>query len=1210
VAVETDVEERVWDQLIRNIEWDPRVDFGVTVRKSAKARSVPKLQIFELLVAAIFARLCPEYEWCVTPVGRDKGSDFIGRGQLFQDEELGIAAAITVGGQCKKQKRVKDVIAALGSSLTRMADSINPTFFVVALSARVDQHRIDEARVLIERERRRHCHILHRDQIEGLIHCHLAVLSEILDEGERQGVLEQADVGEILSYFAASGGAIPEGSIEISTPERGVLAGEPFSVTVNARLLPASTAGLRLIWRPGAENDDRPVTLLSPIGADGERGVEFAAPDDPERPIGVQRSLEMLTYSVGKVDLGEVLVGAPSESAQWLALGSVRVVENMRPRFYEPPFRAARVGLEHGYDIALGGGVAVAGVVGAGGSGKSRLCEEFALDRRRLGCTVVTARQAKILDDPYRLLADLFAELVGEDFSIADRADRVIEAITQYDPVTAEKAEAAIRAIFGTADQRSAPVTDRYVLAALLVLIVARGSRTPLIVHLQDLHWCSADVLLLLEKLIWELERSFKSLQRHRKSGILLVLEGRVQERQAPGGEGWSSRHFEAFLQKLDCPIVTCTAFEPEDGLAFIRRLFEHEYEGGRAGADLLRFQDELVERVFQSAGGNPFHSLEQVRILKESGVLGQNPRTGLLYLIRPELGPPTLPDTVFESIQLRWRYLRDRAPELALLIWAAALLEDRIPTPLFRRLWEELAPQVSLRDVDATDMLWTGGGEEREVAFRHEHYFRSIRKFEVSAADRERVVGAYSSWLAGKRNPADRFRRARALLSLPEPEVDGAQELMKSALGDARKRGDQLLSRRIATTSLDVAWDEDVELPAGIEEFFRLCDDELELIRELLGSDRAQAARRLEALSVRLDERFSRVDSQSPQNGAETQRRRLTAEVLRSQLLYNDGQPAMASEVSARAVAAIEALLMDEALRGGAVWESLEMEARFSYASALALSGRIDDALQASEGAVEIARRSSSPLAHRVVSTYANILLARDPEMSESILRDCLAEVDSTPEFSETRHAIEINLGMALALRAYQRGGANGRSEQLVEAREILNRVFTTSFQVGQYPLSGAAALMRGIVSALNGDGEDVTWFAQAVAAASRGHKMETLWRAHINLATAMYQADDEVTESVCNHSRAALEILEDTLSPYPQPDRSSRFGLVRVPLAQAARFLVMGGDNAGHTALVRYPELRSSFKDAEAGELREDSGAYRSHEWLRIRGEDYVIY
>jgi hypothetical protein len=168
-----------------------------------------------------------------------------------------------------------------------------------------------------------------------------------------------------------------------------------------------------------------------------------------------------------------------------------------------------------------------------------------------------------------------------------------------------------------------------------------------------------------------------------------------------------------------------------------------------------LGLQAELIRAISDTAGANPFHALEQVRLLKETGEIGQNPKTGLLYMIGPPRTGVALPDSVFAAIGLRWHYIRERAPGLALLVWGSALLDDHLPLSLFRHLWAELAPEVSVREIDATDMLWTGDGDDREVVFRHENYFESVRRFTVSDEDRRRVVNASSnsvppSWSAG----------------------------------------------------------------------------------------------------------------------------------------------------------------------------------------------------------------------------------------------------------------------------------------------------------------------------------------------------------------------------------------------------------------------------------------------------------------------------
>lgn len=1208
---ETKRERCVWELLVKSFRRKRLEDLGVKVKVGdRKTSKPPQFQIFEVITAAIFADLCPDYDWYVTPNGGDGGLDFWGSKPFLREPTLGINAVISVAGQCKKRGKVEEVSRLVGGDLLLMNFHTNPTFFFFAISSRLSKKRIKEAREVVQYGNK-HCHILERRQIEALMHDHPSPVERVL----RASGLKRDEIEDILSYLDAHRDTRLAEAVTVAV-HRKPLAGESIDVSIDVQLPLAWASKLRLAWRPpssvGAGHE---VVLLDPIEADGERGATLAPPDAEVDPTRLRRSLELLTHRVGEVDLGEVRIGVdPSdEDCHRVPLGRVEVGENMRPRFFAPPFRGVLTQMERQYKLAISAGVKTIGVVGAGGSGKSRVCEEFALQKRRQGCAVVVAKQAKTIDEPHRLLANLFEALVADEFDHGDPVGSVTRAIAAYDGGTAQGVEGSLRAIFETADRRSAQVSSQSVLSALIVLLVARGSSGPLIVHLQDLHWCDVDTLMLLERLIWRLDGVYSSeaASRSNRKGVLLVFEGRVKERGDPTAEGWASGHFEAFLRRIDGPTTVCSAFDPADGLEFVRLLFGDRHEG-KHRTELLRLQEELVQRIFRAAGGNPFHSLEQIKFLKESGVLGQNERTGFLFLIKPDIGTERPPESIAAVIRMRWEFLREQRQELALLIWAAALLEDRVATQLFLRLREELAPDLPLTDLDATDILLTGSGQAPEVAFRHEHYFRSIRDFDVGAAERERVIAVYSKWLSGRRNPADRFRRARALRELPTPDIPQVLKLMKSALDGARKRGDQALARRIAATSLDVSWERDREHPMKADIFLRRTDEELELTRELLTSDRAEAGRRLWEMTNRLDIRLS-AGTSAPTQGIEIQRRQLTAEVLRSQLLYNDSRPVQAAQVAARAVSAIEVLRLDLEAAEARLWELLEMEALFSQASALALSGEIDPALEVSSRAVLIARRVSSEMSWRVVSTYANILLARDPVASEAILRELREELPASASETESHHAIELNLGMALLLKAYD---MRSRSEEgsdavVAEARDLLAGVFKSSYRVGQYPRAGAAAMMRGILGAFDGDGEEVYWLGQAVAASSRGHKRETLWRAHINLATAIYQSEDEATEEIRNQARAALDILDDTLAAYAEPDRSPRFALVRVPLAQAVRHLIVAGDEEGPKALVRYPALRESFEDVEAGVLRDDRGAEeRNHEWLRIRSEDYIIY
>ena len=1212
--IESSEERRVWGLLARNFSWRVPSDFLVKVLGRSQAASLGpvRLQVFEIAVAAVFAHLRPEYEWYVTPNLPDGGLDFVGEGRFLEDSELGIAAAITVGGQCKKRSRVTDIVAEVSGSLARMATTIDPTFFVVALSARLTQKRVSEARHILESAHGRHCHILDRGQIEGLLCDHLVVVRPIFRQS-----FSDMETQEVLGYLNQRAPAHRD-SLDVVAPAK-ALAGEPFRIPITFQSSRLALRETRLWWRPGAAAgpDGSSVILVGPVGADMDSGTACLANSLVDDPLTARLSLELMSHAVGQLDLGEIIIGSrtdlATDRARTARLGQVHVVENLRPRFFERPFRGALTKLSLEYDCALARGVGCVAVQGAGGSGKSRLCEEFSLEKRRRGCQLVQARQSKTLNDPHRLLAELLIGLADATARIDNPAAAVIAAIAQYDRSLAERACPAVRSLIGMSDLVRTGADDQALLSAVLLLVIARARTAPLIVHLQDLHWCAADVLLLLERLVWQLEMVLKSERGpagELTKGAFFLFEGRISEAQGPGPNPWSTRLFETFVERIGCPTLICPGFDPSDSLEFVRRLFEDRHSARpRIDPSLLELQAELAERIHRTAGGNPFHTLAQIQLLKERRVLGQNPATGLLYMIQPAGDEALLPDTVFESIKVRWQYLRERKPDLAILLWAASRLEDRIPDRLFRHLWRQLGPSLSLADIEATQFLWAESGDQ--VSFRHENYFHALMRLELPLADQETVAQAYQSWFLRIPKPTavDQFRWARILIGSPGTGVRKAHSLLRAALARARRSRDLALVDRVLTTLLDFTWTESGRLSVGMSAFLRCCDDEIALCRDLLSSDRIQAARRIGNLRIRLRDKL--VSGAARDATGKLRLRQLAADVLLSQILFNDRQPARAAEVASQAVCDIRAHGVAPAPREERNWRVLEMEARYAHSVALALGGEIDAAIEASERAVAIARNLNTALSLGVLSTHANILLSKGIEAPESILRACAARAVSEQAPRETQDAIALNLAMTLLLRAHRQLAPDARAAQegLTEAVSLLKPVFSSAFRVGRYPDAGAASLLLGIVSALRNEADEVSWFAQAVTAAARGAQMETLWRSHINLATALSRRNPKA-ETVRDHARSALEILEETLSPYPDPDRSARLAWVRVPLAHTVRFLLQFGDERGLSALERYPSLRGCFEDAEGGVLRPDRGGYQNHEWLRVGEWDYVIY
>jgi hypothetical protein len=848
------------------------------------------------------------------------------------------------------------------------------------------------------------------------------------------------------------------------------------------------------------------------------------------------------------------------------------------------------------------------GVVGEGGSGKSRLCGEFCIGRRLEGAAVVAAKHANTPDDPYAVVADLLANLVPDEIRMLQPVNGVFEALCRYNKELAETVKGSLVAILGAGDRSRTAVDHQDLISALVVLILARGREAPLIVHFQDMHWASAEILLLLDRLLWQVDLEIKRARGRSGRGVLVIFEGRFNEMFGKGPGGWTSEAFESFLRRLRATLVRCPPFSSPHRLEFVESLFEAGHAAHRlVHSDLIELQQVLIDDINRRSGGNPFHTTTTLQHLLDMHVLGQNPKTGFLYMIRPLPTGLVLPDEVFDSIQLRWEYLKEKEHNLAILHRGVALVDDRIPEDLFVRLWTSVAPDSSRSDIDRVGILSVDEGHE--VAFRHENYFHSLRRFQLEPSDLERVVSVFDEWYGSIENPSpvDRFKWARALLATPERDLKRAKALLRDALARARRADDGLLVRRIATALLDHGWKDDAKRSLPNAAFLRLCDDELDLGRTLLGSDRAEARLRLDELTKRVGRRLSAGGRTSDQTIKALQRRQLTAEVLIACVMFNDGEQHAASRVAAQAVTGVRALRPQEG--GGEAWRMLEQEALYAEMVALALSGKNDEALRAAREAWDLAGDKPTRLLILVISTYANIIRSRDSEASERLLRDCLRQIDEAPALATARDHVEINLSLTLLLR-YQSGGAEARaSASLGEVRRTLTDIANASFRLGRYPTAGAAALMRGIVSALCGEGDEVQWFGQAVAATDRGTQTETRWRAHINLAMSLYLHEGAVTPSVRDHADAALRIMERTFPP-SQPEESPRFRLLRLPLAHAASFLIRAGDEEGRAVLRRYPSLRSCFEDPAEGILREDRGGYEHHEWVRVGEVDYVVY
>ncbi|HSK48761.1 MAG TPA: hypothetical protein VLA05_12305, partial [Coriobacteriia bacterium] len=434
------------------------------------------------------------------------------------------------------------------------------------------------------------------------------------------------------------------------------------------------------------------------------------------------------------------------------------------------------------------------------------------------------------------------------------------------------------------------------------------------------------------------------------------------------------------------------------------------------------------------------------------------------------------------------------------------------------------------------------------------------------------------------------------------------ARALLVSALDNARRSGDPRLTQRIQVFYLDLVWRQNDRSPIDDAEFLERCDEELDLCRDFLGVDRDQAATRMERMSRRIESRLKAIEGgASPEIRDEVLRRHLTAEALAAQLLFNDRRPTESAELIRHVISSVRTQQLDAPDRDS--WRLLEMEALYTQSCAEMISGEVTAAVRSAADAAAIAEGSNSLLARKVTSTYGSMLLSEDPKGGEKILRDCLGSWadDGTSDAA----LVHVHLSMALVLQAHRlTPGDEARGALLGEAQDRMTRVHDSCRRLGMYVDAGAAALVRGVSSGVSGDGDEVTWFAQGVAAAARGRQMETLWRSHINLAMSLCRKEGEPSMTACNHAVAAYEIMQETLAVYSEPERSPRFEMLRVGLAATAWMLIASGDEKGRAILERYPKLRLHFSDPEAGVLAPYDGSPRHYQWLRVDDVDYVLY
>src|SRR6266542_2368943 len=347
--------------------------------------------------------------------------------------------------------------------------------------------------------------------------------------------------------------------------------------------------------------------------------------------------------------------------------------------------------LEAALGRAMAGNAQIVGVVADAGTGKSRLCYEFAERCRSNGLAVYEAHavaHGKAI--PFLTLLELLRGYFGigqQDPALAAR-EKIAGKVLLLEPELTE-ALPLLFDLLGVSDpERPTPQMDpearqRQLFAAIRRLAHAQSRREPTVSLIEDLHWIDRGSEAFLENLVEALPGTRS----------LLVVNFRPEYHAA-----WMQR---SYYQQLPLTPLTSEAIN-----ALLRDLVG-------ADASVRTLPDLIRERT----GGNPFFIEEVVQALVEDGSLvGVK---GAYKLVKP-IEKVAVPPTVQAVLAARIDRLESREKHL---LQTAAVIGKEFPEPVLKHIAElsEAELPESLDKLTAAEFIYEEAlYPQAEYAFKH----------------------------------------------------------------------------------------------------------------------------------------------------------------------------------------------------------------------------------------------------------------------------------------------------------------------------------------------------------------------------------------------------------------------------------------------------------------------------------------------------------
>jgi tetratricopeptide (TPR) repeat protein len=1141
-----------------------------------RARAASEFQLFEVLTTRLMSLIEADFEWTVTPLRNDEGVDFFGKKPSFSIPGLGGATHWVIAGQCKTNWKVKET---LPSDLFDLVASQQPHKVLIVFMSSPSQKQIRAAQRKFWETSHRDCYILGLKDMVALMRMYyqdvLPLLRNSLDP-QKEAVLR-------TFLLEAQEPQANDLVVEIHKPAS-ALAGTPFVVHVDVQSVLLCKQAVTVRWHfPGDAVLVRPTELVTD-------GYTLKA----EQRFASFFKMKVVTYAVGEVSLGELIFEIDGVEVKTVSLGTIIAIDQYQPIFYWPPYQRHRERfLQHLEEIEVGVPQALA-ITGQGGAGKTRLCQELGYLAEQKGAESISVSHPHDLAHPYKIFGLLIQELAGLRAPTLDPRKAVETHIKSSNAELYRRARGTIAATFS--GETEAGIFDRETMVqVLLLLLLERAQTQTYLLHFSDLHWASAEALDVLGELLLRLKRNAP----HYKASVLFLFEGRIrttvinetsQQAESTADVRHSTAIFEGFVQKYCLEELSLKALTFAESHGFLTHLFESSQSFERRIPDsLIPHQQILIKEIARYGAGNPFHMIEQIKLLRHEGVVTRNQRTGLIHLIVRPQPNYRVPTSIRELISLRLAFLADTQPQLALLIKAVGLIKDRIDVGLFNELRRNLAASVDDAVIQQVEIL---NPKDTEVGFRHENYYQVVREAPLTTTERQKLTTIYLRWFQKSTlNSAERFfEEALVHLLCEQVDLTQVQALLKKSLKKAEHAHQyqlaiEIVQRTLATSSGKGEGKKDqlANILAHV------------ILRTKLGAfsldvqDWALGAREYETAINYVDEYISKRISISPASRARLNFAKASAMLGLANCQSDLGCSHISIRLlnSAREMCAAYFKTGNE--RSIEKWSVLYSDVLNRLGEANWMDGNYDASLSWQEEAIftvenKIHNANTQRLRlHINLLDYGAVLLHRDPSKAVELLKRSVALIPATGWSPRYRILSVTTLFIGEIVHRYLTEGGNSdafrrylRAEALPQFEEDFQKAEFYGFKQEQV----AAGLMTAISLSLLDQAAAVHWYMETIEISFQSNNLEWLWRAHLNLAQFLMK-DGGDREAYLFHANRALQLLLSDLQRRKAEERTWKYRHLLHPftrLAEIFRDTSAAVDSTVSAFLSQLPPLKSS--------------------------------